>query len=768
QHQFATLKEKSEWGMAYFSLHSPISTQTPFSESKVLLPQAQLTEANLAFSKMFHTTAKKNAKLDDFLIGKPDALLLEFFSQGYVLKEKEFLLLDGQGIRRYVKGGLIGIVENAHLVGCWLTVIDITEQKVSEQYYRQMTESASNMMTLLDKENRIVFDNDAVLHTLGFDKTARLNQTILHYVHPDDTDLLQALLKRTWQQLMPSDFAGLRFRAKDNSYITGDGALVPIKRNDVFNGILLEFRVNQERNLLEKTLFNEVRFFKGIAEAIDEVIVLLDKEGNILYDNQAIERIFGYKSSLRIGRYGFEYIHSDDIQEVSQLFRLALGNPHVHYQKEILFLHAQGEWKNVVIHLQNELDNENINGVILRIAEQTEQIQARNSQERENEIFKSLVQYSPNTYLILDEKATIKFGSEEVKRSLGYHPQELEGRNFLKLVHPHNKNAVLDNFRLLQSSPDSKVEFQVNIQHDNGEWRTMQIVGKWMTKNETFLGILLEMSDVSQTFQRLNSLQEQLAFYQALNDSSGCLILLLEPDGALLYANPMAERLLGLQAPASLKDYLHDEDWQTLSVVFEQLADNPTQRSYLKIRTATSQKYWAICTNASLRSTVKGILLELINGELFLEEEKPQPALKNWIVLPHTTLLELDHNENILSANGASEEIFGVENHRLLQLPIYQFLDTSSHEIFRKSLTDARQLLASSGADKQIRPLSFFCLHPSGEKTYVEAFLIVFLHETGCQLYLQNASDKYWQRKELINQRWINDRTQELVAVVEE
>jgi PAS domain S-box-containing protein len=774
-HQFQAIKNKSDWGMARFAVNPPIPLKNPLTEQlKALLQHTQLVEGNASFGKIFHLAGKAPAKLNEFLIGKPDLLLLDFLSHQFSLTNKEFLVSDGQGIKRFVRGNLVGVVENEHLTDCWLMVIDVTEQKVSEQYYRQITESASNMMTILDKENRIMFDSDSVIHTLGYEKETRINQHILTYLHHDETDLLTELLQRAWQQLSPQHFASLRFRHKDGNYFSGDGALVPVKRNDVFTGMMLEFRLNEERKEMEKILQKQASFFKGLAESSEEVIAVLDKHANILYENQAMEIIFGYKQNYRIGRYGLEYIHPDDVQEVDRLFRLSIENPHVHYQTEIQFRHARGEWKNALVHFQNELDNDDVQGIIFRMSDITEQWADRKNQEKEAEIFKTLVQHSPNSYLILDEKGIIRFASEETQQILGYTPQEIESRNFVKLIRPEDKNAALDNLRALQNSPDLRVEFQSSLQKEDGEWRQMQIAGKMMFQEDKFLGILLELEDISEQSKKIAQLNEKVAFNQALNDSSGCIILLVEVDGTVLYLNPTAENKTTIQVAQNLKNYIFPDNWKELLSVFEQLEDNPTQRNYLEIKVMDNegdwQPFYVICTHATLRSSVKGILLEMVYSNVWNKslQAAMEPEWKEIVTsMPQSMIFQLDLEGNIICCEGNIPTLTNYSPEDIRNTPFSQYLDKSSKESLQQILSEANYLQADKNFKKDVRVQPFVFKRKENNLVWLDSFVFQIPTQKGLWILLQNASNRREQAQELRNQRWINDQSTELLAVVE-
>ncbi len=62
--------------------------------------------------------------------------------------------------------------------------------------------------------------------------------------------------------------------------------------------------------------------------------------------------------------------------------------------------------------------------------------------------FRSLVENSPDAISVIDRRGAILYGSASTTKILGYHPEELVGRNCLELIHPedreHSSQALHD------------------------------------------------------------------------------------------------------------------------------------------------------------------------------------------------------------------------------------------------------------------------------------------------------------------------------------
>src|SRR6185312_3801260 len=83
------------------------------------------------------------------------------------------------------------------------------------------------------------------------------------------------------------------------------------------------FKIQQE--LLEK---NGKRF-RTILEKTDDIISLVDKNGNVMYVSPAFERITGLKGNEIIGKHSSSIMHPEQMEESKIVLEKILNNPGV-------------------------------------------------------------------------------------------------------------------------------------------------------------------------------------------------------------------------------------------------------------------------------------------------------------------------------------------------------------------------------------------------------------------------------------------------------
>jgi len=121
---------------------------------------------------------------------------------------------------------------------------------------------------------------------------------------------------------------------------------------------------------------NNFETSKILSDNSFDIINILDKNGKILFESVATERILGYRAGERIGKVAFEFVHPDDIQKIATEFQKLISEPKKQVVVEFRFKHQDGSWKWLETSGQNFIENPNIQGIIINSRDITERKQA--------------------------------------------------------------------------------------------------------------------------------------------------------------------------------------------------------------------------------------------------------------------------------------------------------------------------------------------------------------------------------------------------------
>jgi diguanylate cyclase (GGDEF)-like protein/PAS domain S-box-containing protein len=144
-------------------------------------------------------------------------------------------------------------------------------------------------------------------------------------------------------------------------------------------------------------------------------------------------------------------------------------------------------------------------------SEQKEEAESslRTSEER----FRSLVQNSSDTTLVLGPSGVILYASPATRSLLGREPDELIGRRASELVHPDDRQWTEPKLAELLRTGDTIDPLQFRMHHRDGEWRFAEAVVTDMRDRSSVGGYVVNVRDITERKEA----EDKLA-HQALHD----------------------------------------------------------------------------------------------------------------------------------------------------------------------------------------------------------------------------------------------------------
>ena len=148
------------------------------------------------------------------------------------------------------------------------------------------------------------------------------------------------------------------------------------------------------------------QFFRGLIEKSFDAIVVLDLQGKVQYASPSTQRLLGYSAEELVGRYAFDLIHPDDLEQTLGLFSNLLQAPDTRMTIEFRVLHKDGSVRWMEGTGTNLLDDPNVEAIVANYHEISERKQAEERQRLLNEASNMLAS-SLNQQITLKEIAQI-------------------------------------------------------------------------------------------------------------------------------------------------------------------------------------------------------------------------------------------------------------------------------------------------------------------------------------------------------------------------
>jgi diguanylate cyclase (GGDEF)-like protein/PAS domain S-box-containing protein len=129
--------------------------------------------------------------------------------------------------------------------------------------------------------------------------------------------------------------------------------------------------LNQQLHLLAGDLQQSEARFRSLVQNSSDVVAVLDPEGRIMYESDALRRVLGHDPARRLAQPFDRDVHPEDIQAFASL-TAALATATTEQAAEFRLRHADGSWRWVDAIGLNLLADPAVGGMVLNFRDVTE------------------------------------------------------------------------------------------------------------------------------------------------------------------------------------------------------------------------------------------------------------------------------------------------------------------------------------------------------------------------------------------------------------
>lgn len=162
-----------------------------------------------------------------------------------------------------------------------------------------------------------------------------------------------------------------RIKQGERNLRVADFQSYELSRLGIAFNAMLDNISNNER-LLEQ---NEEKL-RALVENISDAIILIDRDGRIIYKSPSADRITGYKDEDNNEHPGIGLIHADDIGKAQELFSEAASIPGKALESQLRIKHKDGHIIWIEGTIANLLNKTGVNGFIINYRDITERKKA--------------------------------------------------------------------------------------------------------------------------------------------------------------------------------------------------------------------------------------------------------------------------------------------------------------------------------------------------------------------------------------------------------
>jgi PAS domain S-box-containing protein len=402
--------------------------------------------------------------------------------------------------------------------------MDITEYKQaeaarqeSEQRFRDMLENVDLIAVMLDLDGRVTFCNDYLLNLTGRSRAGVLGQDWFEMFVPPESVIKVDFMGEVQQGIIPAHMeneilttSGERRLISWNNIVLRDAEGRVIGTNSIGEDITARKRA-------EEALRESDKRFRALIENSADAITLLDAKGIAVYDSPASPGMLGYGLTDWIGKDVFALIHPDDLPEIQNLFENLTHTPDARVNCTFRVHHKSGSWMWIEMVATNLLDEPGVKAIVLNYHDITQRKQAEDALRESEERFRTWIENSTDLVTVIGLDGTIQYGSPSYEHLLGYKAEKLIGTNGFDLVHPDDRERVMEIFTQNIQKHGSAASAEFRFSHSDGSWRIFEGLGRAYLDEHGQMTGLINSRDITERKQAEKRMQRQLEHLAALS-----------------------------------------------------------------------------------------------------------------------------------------------------------------------------------------------------------------------------------------------------------
>ncbi len=297
----------------------------------------------------------------------------------------------------------------------------------------------------------------------------------------------------------------------------------------------------------EKKSHREQQLFRTLTRQSSDIIVLVNSEGTILYENPVVEKKLGYAPKERIGKKVFENVHPDDVKSVTDTFDELFRdiNFNIDRKKEIRLRHKDGNWRTFEV-AGNRLIKRNVaESVIINLHDITERKLAEDAMRASEEKFLKAFRYNPSAMCIstVNEGRYIDVNNAYLD-TFGYQREEIIGRTSSDIdlwVDMAERDALVK--ELHQAGKVINCELRTRDKYGNIHWLFTSASLIIAAGESYLLTQSIDMTDRKLAEEALQVANKQL---QDIIDFLPDATLIVDKDNKLIAWNRAIEEMTGI------------------------------------------------------------------------------------------------------------------------------------------------------------------------------------------------------------------------------
>ena len=306
-----------------------------------------------------------------------------------------------------------------------------------------------------------------------------------------------------------------------------------------------------QKQSISRQRYRELRQLDFLINSAHDAIILLDENFHIIFWNKGAEALYGYTAAEMLGKESFHLLPQRlQDQEKETVKKIRTANTSLRQSESSL--QFTGKRKNgeefpseVSLSIFQIEEKQYYCGIVRDI---TERQRMEDALEKSEKRFRLLIENSSDLIITVDQTGAVRYLSPSALLMLGYHPEEVQGKNIQEFIHPDDRSSALIEITSALQNPATLHSATCRCLHRDGSWRIMQAAGQATHDESGELVLIINVRDITAQQQAEEARKESEERFKALAQSASDPIICIDKQGSILFWNSAAETTFGYAA----------------------------------------------------------------------------------------------------------------------------------------------------------------------------------------------------------------------------
>jgi two-component system, cell cycle sensor histidine kinase and response regulator CckA len=313
----------------------------------------------------------------------------------------------------------------------------------SQQRYRELFDSALDMIVLFDREGYIEDVNPAAERVLGHSREELVGKHYDVLIPAEERPKARERLARKLDGTAPTSAYEGVLQCKDGRILPVHASTQVLERDGQPAGVLAISRDISDQVAARAALVAGERRFRSAFDDAAVGMMLTLPDGAIERVNPAMARMLGYPQAALAEMTVFDITHPDDIAQARTSIEAMLRGSRDALVTDKRYIRGDGALVEAHVALSAVRDDDGaVQYFVAQVEDVTELKQTQRALEETQALHRMVIESSRDLITVLDLEGNLRLVSQSARGILGFEPEELTGRTIVDLIHPDDLHEV--------------------------------------------------------------------------------------------------------------------------------------------------------------------------------------------------------------------------------------------------------------------------------------------------------------------------------------